>query len=339
MIRFFALSCCAVGVVLTIVGLVAATDRPAMLLLALLGGLIAYFSASFDNRRDKSLAEKYQQETKLRTEKLSKASWAHGKRLEIRTGKTIFLAMLFGLFFGAFLIYGSVISPDAPLIMWIGGTLISLVFLVVVLQLLPSIGKPALVLSLEGFETPAHGLIPWREVGGVYFEQFETSGGKRSVLNFRVDSYARTGARLHWTVHLLGLFGLGVLKRKMIVVLLNGASEPPETVAAITRLLWEKSTGMNYEWNPNFSDEYNQAEIRVQQSINRWRDSRYSPEEVLNNQALVSDMLNETEQLQQDLRVMESESRRYWRKSTLQMVVVVLVGIAFFVWQILSQNP
>ena len=306
-----------------------------MLAIGLAGAAITYFAYSLDKRREKSILKQHAEEIKLRVETLAKAPWKNGKSLEVRTSRTNVLIALLMLVASVLFAYYSASATEPKWALFTGSVLFSAVVLFALVRIFPGMGKPALVLSIRGFQTPLHGIVPWCEVGGINLQQIALQGSTSNTLIFQVENYAKGVGRIHWTDRALAIFGLGVLKRKVIPILLNGASEAPETVYAIARLLWQQNTGMSHDWNPMFSNEFNQAARRMHEFIDHHKDPSASADEILRDP---DKTLQEIEQFRQDMSIVNSERRRTISTLNWMVLLSILAIVATLLWAILTRH-
>lgn len=330
MVKFFALLLAVIGFLLIGIGLALTREYPAMVALVFVGAVITYFAYSMDNRREKSVLEQRGREIKVRVEALTKAPWKTGTLFEVKAGSTNVLIALLMLAASVLFAYSSVSETEPKWGMFAGSVFVSAFVLFALIRILPGLGKPALVLSIRGFQTPLHGIVSWREVGGINLQQITIRGYTTNTLTFQVENYAKAVTRIHWTERVLGFFGLGVSKRKVVPVLLNGASEDPETVYSIARHLWQQNTGMNHEWNPMLSNEFNQAARRVHEFMDRYKDPNASAEGILSDPDRA---LKEVEQFRQDMDAVNSERRKTISKLNWMVAAISILGIvATFLW-------
>jgi len=335
MVKFFALLLAVIGFILLGIGLVLTREHPAMLALGVAGAAITYFAYSMDRRREKTVEAQNGKKIELRIEALAKTPWKNGKSLEVKTGSTNVLIALLILAASVLFAYSSASAPEPRWGMLIGSVLFSAFVLFALIRILPSMGKPALVLNIHGFKTPLHGIIPWREVGGINLQQITLRGSTTNTLSFQVENYAKVTKCIHWTERVLAVFGLGVLKHKVIPVLLNSASEEPKTVYAIASLLWQQNTGMNHEWNPMLSNEVNQAARRVHEFMDRYKDPNTSAADILSDP---DKAVKEVEQFRQDMDAINLERRRTISKINLMVVLSILGIVATLLWPIVKRH-
>ncbi|WP_434514250.1 hypothetical protein AB6Q56_17095 [Dechloromonas sp. ARDL1] len=335
MIKFFALLLAVIGLLLLGIGIALAREYPAMLAIGLAGAAISYFAYSLDKRREKLLQEKHAKEIKFRVEALAKAPWENGKSLEVKTSSTNVLITFLMLIASVLFAYSSASAAEPRWGMFVGSVLLATFVFLALFRIFPGMGKPALVLSIRGFQTPLHGIVPWCEVGGINLQQITLRGTTTNTLNFQVENYAKGVGHIHWTDRVLAVFGLGVLKRKVIPIPLNGASEEPETVYAIARLLWQQNTGMSHEWNPMFSNEFNQAARRVHEFLDHYKDPNSSAGGILSNPEKA---LKEVEQFRQDMGTVNSERRRTISKINWMVAISIFGIVATLLWSILMRH-
>ena len=333
MVKFFALLLAVVGFTLLGLGLVLTREHPAMLVLGIAGAIITYFAYSMDSRREKAVAAQHKKALELRIETLAKTPWENGNTLEVSGSGNVWIALL-ALVASVLFAYSSASATEPHWGIFAGSVLFSILALFALFRLLPGMGKPILVLSKRGFTTPLHGTIRWGEVSGVNLQQITLRGSTTSTLNFKVERYGERDERAHWTEQVLAAFGLGVLKRKVVAVLLNGASEKPETIYAIAKLLWQQNTGMNHEWNPMLSDEFNQAARRAHEFMDRHKAPNSFTTEVFSDP---SKALDEMEQLRRDMDTVNSERRRTISKINWMVALSVFGIVGSLLWPVVKR--
>jgi hypothetical protein len=109
---------------------------------------------------------------------------------------------------------------------------------VLLLTLIPRIGKPALTLTRSGLDLPAYGLIPWDAVQDLTMEPLRsTYGSVGYMLNVEVPSLPSRIAATHVATRVLyRLTALGS-RRTLISIRLVGTSVPaPQVLALIEHL-------------------------------------------------------------------------------------------------------
>ena len=79
-----------------------------------------------------------------------------------------------------------------------------------------------------------------------------------------------------------------------LVIQLKDASDRPEVVYRLMRLLWTGSTGRGYDWNPNMSEEFNTARRKLDEAAKRINDG-------LENGDLMFDRPGEAARLQAEV--------------------------------------
>lgn len=109
---------------------------------------------------------------------------------------------------------------------------------VLVLTLIPRIGKPALTLTRSGLDLPGFGLIPWDAIRNLSMEPLRSTYGPVGyMLNLEVPSLPDRSAEMHPATRLLyGLIALG-RRRTLISIRLVRTSVPaPQVLALIEHL-------------------------------------------------------------------------------------------------------
>ena len=194
---------------------------------------------------------------------------------------------------------------------------------------LAGIGNPACVLSRDGFATPIHGRIPWSEVAGISLQKITTRSTTIYRLLFRIEHYRKFVPQMHWTERLMAGCGLGAGRRGIVGVRLADSREKPETIYSVARFLWKQSTGLDYPWDPAFSNAFNEAAKRVGELGKRHtsveelkRRLAENPREAL--QQLKREASAEVQQLNTDLATMSAEGRRMNFRVNLMVGVAVL---------------
>lgn len=334
MTKFFALLLAVVGFILLGLGLVLTREHPAMLVLGIVGAIITYFAYSMDSRREKAVAAQHRKAIEHRIETLAKTPWENGNTLEVNTGSGKIWIALLTLVASVLFAYSSASGTEPQWGIFAGSVLFSILALFALFRLLPGIGKPVLVLSKHGFTTPLHGIIRWAEVSGVHLQEITLRGSTTSTLIFKVERYGESAESIHWTEQVLAAFGLGALKRKVVAVLLNGATEKPETIYAIAKLLWQQNTGMNHEWNPMLSDEFNQAARRAHEFMERHKAPNSFTTEVFSDP---SKALDEIEQFRRDMGTVNSERRRAISKINWMVALSVFGIVGSLLWPVVKR--
>lgn len=334
MAKFFALLLAVVGFILLGLGLVLTREHPAMLAVGIVGVIITYFAYSMDSRRKETVAAQQRKTIELRIETLAKTPWDNGNTLEVNTGGGKIWIALLTLVASVLFAYSSASGTEPKWGIFAGSIMLSVLALFALFRLVPGMGKPVLVLSKCGFTTPLHGTIRWGEVSGVHLQEITLRGSTTSTLNFKVERFGESAESTHWTDQVLAAFGLGALKRKVIAVLLNGAREKPETIYAIAKLLWQKNTGMNHEWNPMLSDEFNHAARRAHEFMDRHKAPNSFTTEVFSDP---SKALDEMEQFRRDMDTVNSERRRTISKINWMVALSVFGIVGSLLWPVVKR--
>lgn len=334
-IKVFALLLAVIGLVLIVFGLVLRHEHPAMLGLVVLGAVLTYQAFSLDKRREQAANEAHDQAVKRRVEALERAPWDEGYFLEVK--KSDLSALLFVsliLVAGTVFAFSSLAGATPRWGMFAGSALFLLFMAFVLFRLLPGVGKPALVMNRHGFRTPLHGMVPWYEVGGISLQKITIQSRTTNTLTFQVESLAGEARALHWTERVLGAFGLGVGKRKVVPLILSGASEAPETVYAVARRLWHQQTGMNHEWSPMWSKEANQAARRTHEFIGRYKNPNASTEDIVGDPDAA---LTDVQQFRRDVDTLKEEQRRAKARSSWLLAIGILGMVASLLWPVVKR--
>lgn len=127
----------------------------------------------------------------------------------------------------------------------------------------PRIGRPVLVLSIPGFETPEFGFIPWFEVDGVDLVALTSKGCVVGhYLVFHVPGLARY--RHQFRSYQILLFPLRAKScKEQLRVMLNGASDQPNVIRYVADELLKSSSGREYVWSSFVSEKENEAYGRL----------------------------------------------------------------------------
>lgn len=262
-----------------------------------------------DEKYLNSREKKYFQKVAKEIQNLKKiGSWPAEKVLKTSTKQFpgMFLFSLFVVVIVSILIYNEMTST---LVNWEVILVSVCVLAIAVLCFLNSIlylGKPVCELSRTGFFTPRWGFIPWHQVFGIglsfYLDRFDL---RRYTLYFHVKN-SQSILEKRWIHRMLVYLGLVRAQAKYfnIAIVLNSSSkyETPEIIEAAAKLLWNKATGRQYDWNPWFSDAYNDAVRRISEnSINM---------DVQENDSM-HDWEQKFEENLRDLKIIENELCRH----------------------------
>ena len=207
-----------------------------------------------DKRLDEITAARQGAEEAQRLVELSKSS-AKREVVEV-SGSTGLAIALIALSIGGVIIYLFIPFPN----FWAmaGGAGMVAIGCLLLLQALPSLGKPVLALSREGFKTPLTPLVPWAAVDGIHLRHYVMRHGEIYQLVFLIEALPK----------ILGAFGLfhrithmfrSKARRKQFEVRLTDKSQSPEFIEKVARSYWKARTGNDYGWNPAFTDEMNQS--------------------------------------------------------------------------------
>jgi len=296
-----------VGLLATGISLVAIHGNPILFVVTAMGvGLIivAYIS---DQRRELREKEKQRTDIARRIAELTQTPWTSNQTLIIHGSVWMVVLLLLAGLAGAWAVYAGITATSTSWTLAMSGSFFLVLSAIALPRGLSGLGKPACELDRNGFITPIHRQIPWREVTGIHLQQYTYRGRTTSILLFRTDHYQRIVTDIHWTVRVLALIGLGAIRRGVVGVPLNDSKEKPETIYAVARFLWKQATGHDYEWNPMLSHTYNEAAKRMEDITVR----RLDPE-ALKSQLSEhpEEALAELEQMSKDITTIRTERTR-----------------------------
>jgi hypothetical protein len=217
-------------------------------------------------------------------------------------------------------------SAEGGTLMAAGGAIVLGAVVLLLLHRVPTLGKPRLVVTTTGFQLPHAPLVPWQLVEGIWLENNRHNYQVMShSLIFYVPTLAEAIGRFPWFMQML--FPLRTRKgKKRLAVMLAGTSEDPEVVYRLARHLWKQSTGRDYPWFPDMTEEaaaaYRKDEetfARLREHLQRGPDA--DPREF--NQLMAG--------LEQNLSAMREDSqRRGSRFQWLAVTVIILTVVTFF---------
>jgi hypothetical protein len=215
-------------------------------------------------------------------------------------------------------------SAEASTLMTAGGTIVLAAVVLLLLHRVPTLGKPTLLVTAAGFRLPHAPLVPWQLVEGIWLEKnWHNYQVISHSLIFYVPTLPEGVGRFPWFTKML--FPLRTRKaKKRLGVMLAGSSEDPEVVYRLSRHLWKQSTGRDYPWFPDMTEEaaaayrkHDETFARLRQHMQRGPDA--DPREF---KQLVAG-------LEQNLSAMGEESQRrrnrfHWLAVTVMMIVIVV---------------
>lgn len=231
-----------------------------------LGTICFLLAIAIDHRRARRNHEMRRTAIAQRINDLTSHQWPDGKVLAVASNNMFMLVVGVVIALGSFATAYSGIS-SAPR-SWGMAAISLLVFLITSVTIprsIASIGKPALVLRKSGISSPLFGFIPWTDITGISLQTYSFRGQVTYTLVFRLNLSSGKKYDLHWTESILWALGLGVMRRRVVAIPLkeNDGDDYPETITATAKHLWHQETGQSHDWNPLFSEEYNQAAKRL----------------------------------------------------------------------------
>lgn len=312
------------GFVITGVGFSLIAKDPGSWAIVALGVGLLVFAFYLDKNRVKQRDARVVEEVKDRIATLTRKPWMRHEHLEVPQNLAPVVSLLFILLLGGASAWLGLHATPMKWQLVLGGLFLFGMVLFYSPSVLVGIGKPALVLSRSGFQTPVDGLISWQYVEGIYLRVVTYRGVKNYSLMLRVPEYARAVASIHWAQQWLALFGQGALRRGLVSVSLKRGQDRPETIEAAARHLWTTATGRDYVWNPNMSHEANDAYRRMAQFGSKVGDNGQNEKDVLANPEL---LIEDLQQFRRDMALVKDEVSRTSRMAT-WLAIIAIAGIA-----------
>lgn len=230
------------------------------------GGAAFLFAIAMDHRRAKRSHEERRAAITQRINDLTSRNWPDEKSLAIPSNSAFMLAIGAPIALGSLVLaYASMSDTPRNWLIAALSLIVFLAFSVTISRAIATIGRPALVLRARGISSPLFGFIPWSEISGINLQAFSFRGQVTYTLVYRLNLSNWKDHDLHWTESILWALGLGVIRRGVVTIPLKEKSggDYPETIAATSKYLWHQATGQSHDWNPMFSDGYNQASKRL----------------------------------------------------------------------------
>lgn len=286
----------------------------------------------YDKRHMQQLKVKRLTDINQRIAELTRKPWLSDQNLQIQRSKTVvFLALLMSVA-SAMLIQAGL---TMPLISWpylLGGLVFLAITAIALSRFYVGIGKPSCEFNRNGFTTPIHGFIPWKEVMGICLHEVSTRGNTYYTLLFSVENYAKIVTNIHWTDRMFGFFGVGAMERGVVGVQLNKQKEQPEVIYAVAKYLWKQATGFDYDWNPSLSDTYNESAKQLAKALS----SQSTDPEMLHDRLIQNPqaVLSELEQVNAHQTIVRNELSKATRKLRIQLWIVSAGAVFFFLIKI-----
>lgn len=213
--------------------------------------------------------------------------------------------------------------------LFISGVFLLLFGLLLVLLAIPQVGKPILVLSDSGFNTPAFGFIPWSAVQGIDKQERTYRGIKFSpLLIFYVPDLISFESQFHAIYRLLNI-------NKIIGLTLRHSDIKPDVILSVARRLWSECTGLEHYWSSYSSYEVNEAYRRIYETIKHEKaqlDSICKAAED-NNELKVKTLLNQAEsheaKLRSDWKIINDDLKKKQRVLSYVTAIIVLLIIVY----------
>lgn len=217
-------------------------------------------------------------------------------------------------------------GAEGSTLMTAGGAIVLAAMVLLLLHRVPTLGKPRLVVAAAGFRLPHAPLVPWQLVEGIWLEKNRHNYQVLShSLIFYVPTLPEGIGRFPWFTKML--FRLRTRKgKKRLGVMLAGSSEDPEVVYRLARHLWKQSTGRDYPWFPDMTEEAAAAYRKDDETFARLREymQRGPDADPREFKQLIAG-------LEQNLSAMREDSqRRGNRLQWLAVTVIIVMVVTFF---------
>ncbi len=217
-------------------------------------------------------------------------------------------------------------SAEGSTLMTAGGAIVLAAVVLLLLHRVPTLGKPRLVVTAAGFRLPHAPLVPWQLVEGIWLEKNRHNYQVTShSLIFYVPALPEGIGRFPWFTKML--FPLRTRKgKKRLGVMLAGSSEDPEVVYRLARHLWKQSTGRDYPWFPDMTEEAAAAYRKDHETFARLREhvQRGPDADPREFKQLMAG-------LEQNLSAMGEDSRRRRNRfQWLAVTVIIVIVVTFF---------
>lgn len=324
-----------IGIIITVIGLAIATGSSGSPVVLVVGACVLGLALASDYKRSKRTETQRSAESEKRIAELTKVPWQIGQRLVVRSGVGLFFGLsVIGLICLAILNAELAKPTDIKYHFVAFATAFLPIVLIGIVRTGAELFNPALQLSVQGIVTPIHGRIPWSEITGIDLYKQNNKGFISYFLHFRVEQYRKVVKDIHWTEHVLGLIGLGAMRRGYITVRIKDKNEQPETIYAVARFLWKQATNSDYMWSPLLSDATNTAarNIGLTMGVHQDADRLY--------QRIKSEpqkMLDEMKQMEKDFSVLRKEGARASRQVLWISVILVVLLLLSILWPLLKR--
>ncbi len=217
-------------------------------------------------------------------------------------------------------------STEGSTLMTAGGAIVLAAVVLLLLHIVPTLGKPKVLVTAAGFRLPHAPLVPWQLVEGIWLEKNRHNYQVMShSLIFYVPTLPDGIGRFPWFTKML--FRLRTRKgKKRLGVMLAGSSEDPEVVYRLARHLWKQSTGRDYPWFPDMTEEAAAAYRKDHETFARLREhmQRGPDADPREFKQLMAG-------LEQNLSAMGEDSRRRRNRfQWLAVTVMIVIVVTFF---------
>ena len=266
---------------------------------------------------------------------LEASSWPTGKVLKTDAEKlpSIFLFCLFIIMMGPILIYNRMTSNPVNWEIILVSVCILAIAILYSFSFIPYLGKPACELSQDGIFTPRWGFIPWHQVFGICLALHL---GKFGSYNYTLYFHVKNNQSIlekHWMRRMLVYLGLVRTQDNYfnisIALNYNSKCEEPQTIEMVARSLWKKATGRQYDWDPRFSDAYNEAAKHISENSANMKDGK--------RVRFLPDRLEDYKPSEESLKIIADELNRRESRQKREIRIVQCCLILFVIlWSLLD---
>lgn len=299
----------------------------------LVAGIAVMALACLSDYRRKLLADKRKLVASARrTKELTQRTWNPGDTLQVPASAWLIPGLLLLVALGAGGIYVGMAGEKQDLLVTACGSFFLGIGVLLLGRASGGLGRPALELTTSGITTSLNGRIAWRDISGIFLWTIALRSGRKSYrFMVRVNDFARSAERVHWTDRLLAAFGLGALVKGVVSVALPASKEDPQAIYALARRLWKQATGNDYAWNPTMSSEYNEASQRLGTAMARLNEPSAVEPSLANLQRVDQDIT----EIRRDMALMQRETKMRLIKGNRIIGLLVLLALLFTVLPLL----
>jgi hypothetical protein len=214
------------------------------------------------NRHEKRVAQLQAETDAKRLPQLTHDVMMNGATLSVHAS-SFFWAALVVLVLGVVTSFAAVVQSAIGT--GIAAVLVDLTGLLMAALLIPTLGKPVMMISKAGIQTPSHGLIPWQEIEGIHLARVTARGETQGHrLNLLVPTLPSHLDRMHPFTRALHRMMLRIKPLKMVAIRLFSPSESATLIESLCRELWKEKTGRTRIWSPDMPPALQNASTRAE---------------------------------------------------------------------------